>query len=182
MIKSIIRFTSPIKYLLIGFLLFLISSNIVNINGMIVPVNLVRESEITNKCFISKNLKFLGVSDNKVEKLKEAILIASNATSIKEELIIALVKTESEFINNAVSSKNYKGLMQTPTATFIYSDVDILHGTRILEDKLRITKGNLLKALTLYKGGNNNQARKYAKQTLTLYKKLVERNKKEEFI
>ena len=75
------------------------------------------------------------------------------------------METESTFKLTAISSKGYKGVLQTPTATMQYFDVDTLHGARILEDKIRYADGDLKEALILYKGGGRNkEARKQATQ------------------
>jgi hypothetical protein len=63
--------------------------------------------------------------------------------------------------------------MQTPKATFEYPEVDTLYGAKILQDKLKYANGDLLQALTLYKGGNNKLARKYAIETLKLYEEIL---------
>jgi hypothetical protein len=133
--------------------------------------------EMLRTCGINNQLKYLGAPEEKIQRLADAIKYASFVTSIPEELIVALIKTESNFKAKAISSKKYKGLMQTPSATFIYFDVDILHGCRIFEDKLRIAKGNMLRALSLYKGGDNPVAMRYAKQTYNLYTHLLSKKK-----
>lgn len=133
--------------------------------------------DMLRTCGVSNQLKYLGAPEEKIQRLTDAIKYASFVTSISEELIIALIKTESNFKAKAISSKRYKGLMQTPSATFIYFDVDILHGCRIFEDKLKIAKGNMLRALSLYKGGDNPVAMKYAKQTYNLYTHLLSKKK-----
>jgi soluble lytic murein transglycosylase-like protein len=174
MMKNFLHLTSPtIKYLLSGFLLFSIFNQVIDNTGFIIPVKKLKQE--VEESITKKNLKYLGAPNSKVVELSGAVKMASESTNLNEQLIVALIKTESNFRNNAVSSKNYQGLMQTPTATFIYSDVDILHGARILKDKLKITNGNLLQALTLYKGGNNPVARKYAIETMELYTKLLNR-------
>lgn len=105
----------------------------------------------------------------KVKEVAKAIELASEQTKINSILLACLLQTESNFNSKAVSEKNYKGLMQTPTATFKWADVDILHGARILEEKLRITKGDVIRALTLYKGGDNPVASRQAYQVVALY-------------
>lgn len=117
-------------------------------------------------------LKYLNAPEKKIQEYSKSISIASKATSLSPTLIACIIFTESGFDNKAISSKNYKGLMQTPNATFIYSDVDILHGARIFKDKLRISKGNYEIAMMLYKGGRNKIARKYAKETLRIYNNI----------
>ena len=101
--------------------------------------------------------------------MAQAIELASERTNINPILLACLLQTESGFNPKAVSEKNYKGLMQTPTATFKWADVDILHGARILEEKLRLTRGDIVLALALYKGGNNPMAKRQANQVLALY-------------
>lgn len=130
---------------------------------------------------IIKALKFLSVPESKHKMLIRCVKVATSLTGFDEELIIALMSTESEFNPRARSPKNYKGLMQTPKATFKYPEVDTLYGAMILKDKYNEANGNLLKALALYKGGNNPVARRYARQTYSLYKKLLE-NRTEETI
>jgi len=119
-----------------------------------------------------KSLEVLNAPPEKINKLATGITLASKATGLSSSLITCIMSTESSFNERAVSPKNYKGLMQTPSATFIYSDVDILHGARILKDKLSMTNDNLYEALTLYKGGKNSLARKQAQEVIDLYKKV----------
>jgi len=109
----------------------------------------------------------------KINDLSKAVTNASAMTDLSPELIVALMKTESEFNYKAVSNKGYKGLMQTPWATFKWASVDTLHGAEILREKLRYSRGDLKLALALYKGGNNEAARAYATETFALYKRLL---------
>lgn len=125
-----------------------------------------------NRDRANEALKFLNVSYEKRKKLSHAINLASRATGFDQEMIVALMKTESDFKSTAISPKGYKGLMQTPNASFDYPEVDILYGAKILEEKYSIAKGDILLALSLYKGGNNPEAKKYAKQTLSLYQEI----------
>jgi soluble lytic murein transglycosylase-like protein len=117
-------------------------------------------------------LYHLGAPTNKIEKFSVAIGNAAKLTDFSPTLLVALMYTESTFKETAVSPKNYKGLMQTPKATFVYSDVDILYGSRILRDKMSDAKGDLPLALALYKGGNNPAAKRYAKECLQIYNNL----------
>jgi len=126
---------------------------------------------------IKETLNKLEAEKEKIDELTQAIFISHLATKLNPKLIIALMYTESSFDQHAVgpptkSKKTYKGLMQTPIATFEFCDVDTLHGVRILEQKLEITDNNLRKALALYKGGNNKTALKQADEVLKLYKSL----------
>ena len=102
-------------------------------------------------------------------------------------LIIAVMKTESNFRTNVISPKGYEGLMQTPTATMQFHDVDTLYGARILEEKLKYCNNDLMEALILYKGGGGGpaarrQAAQQAEEVYSLYTKLkskYDKNKKE---
>jgi len=114
-------------------------------------------------------LNSLKCPEKKLKEVSQAIELASKQTKLNPILLACLLQTESGFNHKAVSSKNYKGIAQTPSATFKWVDVDILHGARILEEKLKISKGDVTLALALYKGGNNSMAKKQAQQVLALY-------------
>ena len=51
----------------------------------------------------------------------------------------------------------------------------MLHGVRILQQKLKETNGDISKALALYKGGNNPVAKKQAKHVIEIYENLMEK-------
>lgn len=126
---------------------------------------------------IEKDLNRLNAPKNKISDLTKAILVSHKQTGINNKLITALIKTESNFDELAIGPKNrtpirYKGILQTPTASS-FSDVDTLHGIRILQQKLKETHGDLQKALALYKGGNNPVAHKQAKNVINLYTQLL---------
>lgn len=105
------------------------------------------------------------------DEIARAVVKAVEDTGLDGSLLIALMKTESNFKRYAVSSKNYQGLMQTPGHSG-YPDIDVLWGARILQEKLRITNQDLPKALALYKGGNNKMARQQAREVLKLWEKV----------
>jgi len=166
-IVSIFQLLSMISLVIFSGLQFHLADKI------IIPINM--NIAVMEDTTISKNLERLGAPKERINELSSAIRLASRETNINENLILALMYTESSFNPNARSYGNggkYKGLMQTPTASFIYADVDALHGARILKDKLRITDGRLLDALALYKGGRNKVAYRQAQETLNLYKLL----------
>ena len=125
---------------------------------------------------IAKDLTSLKAPQKKIVELSEAVYTAHQSTGLNPKLITSLMYTESKFNKNAVGPNNrtninYKGLMQTPTATS-FSDVDTLHGARILKEKLEITDHDLRKALALYKGGINPTAFRQADVVLALYQDL----------
>jgi len=121
---------------------------------------------------VAETLLGLGAPEKKAGQLSEAVKNAARATDLPWQLLIALMYTESTFKENAVSEKNYKGLMQIPQE-IPYPDANILVGARILEDKVRIANGDLHTALAMYKGGRDKpKARSYAAHTLAVYKRL----------
>ena len=139
------------------------------------PVHINLDSR---KELVSTILKDLGVDNNKDrDKLSDAILLSADIIDVSPMLVVAIMDTESNFKTNVVSSKGYKGLMQTPTATMQFYDVDTLHGARILEEKLKYCDNNLMEALILYKGGGGGpaarrQATQQAEEVYNLYTKL----------
>jgi len=120
------------------------------------------------------SLYYLEVNEKKISELVKPIVVASKATGIPSSLICTLIYTESSFRSDVISNKGYVGYMQTPWATVIYPDVDILYGCRILKDKLKYADNNILKAITLYKGGLNKTAKKQAVKTLNLHKEVCD--------
>jgi len=123
------------------------------------------DTQITDR--IACILHATGVNSSRERaELTKAIMNARKVTGFSETLLIALMYTESRYNNRAVSTKKYKGLMQTPAATFVYYDVDVLLGAKILAEKLKITNGSLLQALTMYKGGMNKLAHQQAQEVL----------------
>jgi soluble lytic murein transglycosylase-like protein len=141
-----------------------------------VPVKIIKENPVETE--IQKDLSKLKAPEKQIPELTKAVLASHQATGINPKLILALMKTESNFKQDAIGPENrtkirYKGVLQTPTASW-FTDVDTLHGVRILQQKLKETNNDLPKALALYKGGNNKVAHSQAKYVLTLYKQLQE--------
>ena len=160
------------KNLLFVILSVLITWQIVSIQNIISPII---PMIIYQNNPIETVLKELGCPKDRLKEIAKAVEISSEQTNINPYLLSVLMFTESNFNFKAVSNKNYQGLMQTPTATKQWADVDILHGARILQEKLKITKGNMYEALSLYKGGKNHVARTQARNVIVLYQKIIER-------
>lgn len=131
----------------------------------------VMKKQVNERASIA--LQRVNAPEKKIVELSIAVTNASAMTGIPPELLVALVKTESEFKYGATSGKGYKGLMQTPWATMKWADVDILYGAKILQEKLKYSNNDLKLALALYKGGNNEAAHKYADETLRIYRRLL---------
>ena len=121
---------------------------------------------------IRSTLLYLGCPGSKTLSISHGIRTAENRTGINGILIACLIYTESNFRTDAVSKSGYRGLLQTPTATKIPL-IDICHGVDILREKLHLTKGDMFRALTLYKGGFNPEARKQARQVLLVYRHVI---------
>ena len=85
------------------------------------------------------------------QKIIKAAQIAGEQTGLSKPFLLCLMWSESSFKPNAVSSRNYRGLMQVPYSVY-YEDANVLIGARIFVEKLKITKGDYRKALVLYKG------------------------------
>jgi hypothetical protein len=153
---------------------FLISTYNGLIESLPVPIKLAKENPVVME--IKKDLTNLGASQKKIPEFANAIYTSHQATGINPKLITALMKTESNFNKDALGPQNrtsirYKGLMQTPSMSG-FVDADVLHGVRILEQKLKSTNYDVRKALALYKGGDNDVGRKQADTVLALYHKL----------
>lgn len=165
------------KYLVIPIILITIFSFTQVIERLPVPIKTVEIANIKqNK--LENVLRALDAPSKDIPEIANAILSASEKININPLLIVALIQTESNFKIDAISSKNYKGLMQTPTATMEFADVDILHGVRLLEEKLRYANGDIKLALAYYKAGQNakpaamKQGKQQAEQVYREFKKL----------
>jgi soluble lytic murein transglycosylase-like protein len=102
------------------------------------------------------------------ERLAHIIYRASRDYNLNPVFVATLIYTESSFNPVAISSKGYKGILQTPSMSG-FVDVDIRHGLSIFKDKLRIANGDVARAVALYKGGDNLLAKTQANQMLNLY-------------
>jgi len=158
----------------IACVVFLITTYNGLINVMPIPIKLAKENPIVTE--IKNDLNKLGAPQEKISELSKAVFTSHQATGLNSKLIVALMYTESGFDKNAKGPPNrtnirYRGLMQTPF-TSGFADADILHGVRILEQKLKFTNYDLRNALALYKGGNNNIARQQADEVLRIYRQL----------
>jgi len=115
-------------------------------------------------------LKILG----RDPKFARDIFSSASAKNIDPVFWACLIETESEFKLTARSSKGYKGLTQTPKAVGRtgFELGDMTYGICILDEKLKVARGDLNLAMALYKGGNNPAAKKEAKKVFVLYEKV----------
>ena len=137
-------------------------------------MTLVRPLNIPlNQVKNTTELKLVSLAGESSRHLASSFLLASGATGISTEFLIALTSTESNFNERAVSSKGYKGLMQIPHAVY-YPNANILIGATIFTEKMKLAKGNIKKAICLYKGYSydTEYGRRKAEMVLVLYRKL----------
>lgn len=120
-------------------------------------------------------LKAMGVPENRVDLIYSSVQQASHMTKIDKALILALMKTESDFNPNAKSGTGYFGLMQIPYKIFDIRK-NVLIGTFILEEKIKNANGNLNVALAKYKGWKKPQEGKtQVDRVFTVYRQLKEK-------
>jgi len=141
------------------------------------PIKTVKK-EATKEDKLVVALKFLRAPKDRIDVLQKSIHQAAKSTGFKPELITAVMYKESQFNENAVSPKGYKGLMQTKWASFEYPEVDTLYGAKELEMWYRYSKGDVRRALAHYNGGMKPPkcSWRYSDETYNLYLKLLELN------
>lgn len=158
-------------------LIILISSIIIQLSDKnITPLNMISNEQ--NKIEeIKYHLNYLTphLTNKEVEDISSSIKISSEVTNIDERIIISIAYYESKFKKNAVSSAGYKGIMQATTHDiFEFSVVDIMRGSKKLEQWIKYRKGNLRYALASYNGGTYppKSSYDYADDVIKLAKKL----------
>lgn len=142
-----------------------------NESKSLVPITISNVTNTEKDNPVSRKLNSIGVPSN--PRLVSAICFASQQYNISEDLIISITWTESNFKERAVSCKGYNGLMQIPHKVF-QEDANVLIGTKILREKMKIANGDMTKAILLYKGYPLDSARGHqqVKKVFSLYHKL----------
>jgi len=123
---------------------------------------------------IEQCLERVGVPEGRTERIAEGVRLAANHHDLSPEFLIALAFTESSFKERAISSKNYKGYLQIPHALWEPAE-NFLVGARIMKEKLEMARGNVRKAIILYKGWPVDSPRGIyeANKVLRLYNRLL---------
>jgi soluble lytic murein transglycosylase-like protein len=178
--KIILQFlTEIIKSILLISLICLITTQLSTNN--ITPLNIMDEQDKIKIQEIKYHLQYLApqLTSEEINDISKSIKISSEITNIDEKIIIAIAYYESNFKKHAISTAGYKGIMQATTHDiFEFSIVDIIRGTKKLEQWIYYRKGNLRFALASYNGGTYppQSSYQYADNVIQMVRKL-EKNK-----
>lgn len=125
------------------------------------PIESLTESDVVISNNVSNYVEVTNKNATQKQHIEDAVKIASNKYNVDENLIKAVIKTESNFNPNAVSSAGAKGLMQVMPANYkslgisnpfnIYENVD--GGTKLLKEYIDKYNGDIEMALMAYNGG-----------------------------
>lgn len=143
---------------------------------IITPINLNEGDRIhiwEQKILSLPNLQV--ASTQEVKDITRSVCIASDATNIKESLIISISFYESKMNKDAKSSAGYKGYMQATTKDiFEFAEVDFMRGAKKLQRWIEYRNGNLRYALASYNGGTYPppSSYDYADKVIKLSRKL----------
>jgi hypothetical protein len=183
--KEVVRmfFKAIWKAGLIGVVAYniIIATQVFNANR-ITPIKISQPKEPIEVVQTKEALALLNCPQEKIEAVSKGSVVGAMVLKdydIKPAFVAVLAKTESGYSLKARSKMGFKSIMQTPTATGYYNS-DIVHGCDKLAEKLKISKGNLLVALTYYKGsktthdakGRETMGYKQAKEVIALYDKI----------
>lgn len=113
-----------------------------------------------------------------MENIYSAVEAASKKYGVDQNLILAIIKQESNFDSRAVSSAGATGLMQLMPENFSYTGVsnpydineNINGGTKLLKEYLDKYKGNIEMALMAYNGGPGTMQKRGVSTSNDLYK------------
>lgn len=113
-----------------------------------------------------------------MENIYSAVEAASKKYGVDQDLILAIIKQESNFDSRAVSSVGATGLMQLMPENFSYTGVsnpydineNINGGTKLLKEYLDKYKGDIEMALMAYNGGPGTMQKRGVSASNDLYK------------
>lgn len=140
--------------------------------GSALGLDTIKSNQKTNKIEISNK------DENISTKIKNAIKKAAEKYNIDENLIRSIIKVESNFNPNVVSSAGAKGLMQlmpfncTDLGVTDPFDIEqnINGGTKHIKDYLKMYGGDVQMALMAYNGGPGRMASRGVKSIEDIYK------------
>lgn len=137
-------------------------------------INLETQNSIQNTNKIQSSYK----DDDVNKKIDNAIRISSKKYGVDENLIRAIIKVESNFNPNTVSSAGAKGLMQLMPFNCkdlgvmnpfdIYQNID--GGTRHIKEYIDKYDGDIQMGLMAYNGGPTRMAKRGVKSINDIYK------------
>lgn len=115
-------------------------------------------------------------------RIDNAIKVSSQKYGIDENLIRSIIKVESNFNPNAISSAGASGLMQIMPQNFNYLGVEnpfdiednIDGGTKLLKEYLDRYNGNIKMGLMAYNGGPTRMSNRGVKSENDIYKMPTE--------
>lgn len=125
------------------------------------------------------------VSKSRASTIVTAVFRSSAQHGLEPELILAIIAIESTFQARALSVKGARGLMQVMAKAHpkkvkeiggipaLFNPQKNIHtGARILADYLKMSRGNLRKALLRYNGSHKNPNSRYADKVLYVYQEI----------
>jgi soluble lytic murein transglycosylase-like protein len=125
------------------------------------------------------------VSQSKASAIVTEVFRSGVQHGLEPELILAVIAIESTFRVKAVSVKGARGLMQVMAkahpkkveeiggiSALFNLQKNIHTGAKILADYLKISRGNLRKALLRYNGSLKNPNSRYADKVLYVYQEI----------
>ncbi|MBW2039900.1 MAG: lytic transglycosylase domain-containing protein [Deltaproteobacteria bacterium] len=129
----------------------------------------------------SRLKKFGHLEDGEANYYAALIYVYSNKNGLDPFLVYSVIQTESNFVQEAVSPKGARGLMQVMPSWsrgFDISPDDLFHpavnirvGTSILRDEVRRLR-DWQKALAVYNSGRSHGRGKYVEKVMDIYKML----------
>nr|WP_207733853.1 MULTISPECIES: lytic transglycosylase domain-containing protein [unclassified Clostridium] len=146
--------------------------------GELILDDTVKRSTTTNISSNESTIEGNEDSSVDVEKIYSTVDKYSQKYGVDRNLILAIIKQESNFNPNAVSSAGAKGLMQLMdfnseayglTNPFDI-DENIEAGVKHIKDYINMFDGNLEMALMAYNGGQGTMERRGVKSSSDLYK------------
>lgn len=139
---------------------------------------IVSSDDMINSINSSNNVEISNSNLTQKQQIEDAVLKASRKYGVDANLIKAVIKTESNFKVNAVSSAGAKGLMQIMPANFkslgitnpfdIYQNID--GGTKLLKEYMDRYNGDVEMALMAYNGGPGRMKRRGVTSVAHIYK------------
>ena len=156
-------------------MIFLIGVMIIQLSDKIItPIKMKEEDKVVE---IQKDLKLLvpSLSKSSVNEISNSIKVASEVTNINDKLLTSIAYYESKMNKDAKSSKGYKGIMQATTHDiYEFAIVDVMRGSKKLENWIKYRDGNLRYALASYNGGTRppKESFDYADKIIQLAKNL----------